>query len=150
MKFSRNNLAFMSVLAAGVLLATATFVLPSARTFGSETDEANAAAVAQSIAREQAAAAAAAANKPAPPAASAPAAQAPAPPAAPLDNAPAAPSGNSTAGSPASESNGLPSTGDGGYLSGTTTTNMGFLLSGLGVVLLGSGSLVWAVGRKRR
>jgi hypothetical protein len=145
MKISRNSLAFMSVLAAGLLLAAATFVLPSAKTYGSETDVAVAQA-ADAYARELAAAqksqppaAPQGSTAPAPSQASAPAAQAPAPPAAPLDNA-------GTASSPAA----LPSTGSGGYLNQPATTSMGYILVGIGLALMGSGSLVWAVSRKHR
>jgi uncharacterized membrane protein len=150
MKISRNSLAFMSVLAAGLLLATATFVLPSAKTYGSETDVTNQ-KIADGIARELAAA-----QNQKPPAApqgstapsQAPAAQAPAPPAAPLDNAPAA-AGSDNAGA-ANSPVALPSTGSGGYLNQPATTSMGYILVGIGLALMGSGSLVWAVSRKRR
>ena len=154
MKISRNSLAFMSVLAAGLLLAAATFVLPSAKTYGSETDITNQ-KIADGIARELAAAqnqkppaAPQGSTAPAPSQASAPAAQAPAPPAAPLDNAPAAAGSDNTgtAGSPAA----LPSTGSGGYLNQPATTSMGYILVGIGLALMGSGSLVWAVSRKHR
>ena len=145
MKFSRNTLAFMSVLAAGVLLATATFVLPSTTTFGNETD---AAAAADALARELAQSAYLNKGSSAP-SSSAPTTQAPAPPAAPLDNNPAT-GGTGNAGATGNAPAGLPSTGSGGYLNSESSTNYGFLLIGLGVAMMGSGSLVWAVSRRRR
>jgi hypothetical protein len=136
MKISRTNLGFMSVLAAGLLLAVAAFALPSATTFGSETDQAP--AVDTGDLEALLAANYAANNAPA-----APSTQAPAPPAAPLDMNSADNGANGNV--PIL----LPSTGSGG-LSGSTSTNYGFLLIGLGVALMGSGSLVWAASRKRR
>jgi hypothetical protein len=139
MRISRNSLAFMSVLAAGVLLAGATVLLPSAKTYGSETDEA--------IARELAAAGEANAAKAAQPA---PSAQQPAPPAAPVEN----PAGATGATAPeaaapsASPDVQLPNTGTGGYTA--TDNTLAYLFIGLGLALMGSGSLVWAYGRKRR
>jgi hypothetical protein len=136
MRISRNSLAFMSVLAAGVLLAGATVLLPSAKTYGSETDEA--------IARELAAAS----EKAAQPQPAAPSVQQPAPPAAPVENPAGATGATAPTGAAASPEVQLPNTGTGGYTA--TDNTLAYLLIGLGLALMGSGSLVWAYGRKRR
>jgi hypothetical protein len=62
-----------------------------------------------------------------------------------LDTNPPAGNTDATGNAPA----GLPSTGNGGYLNSNGSVNVSYLLFGLGIVLMGSGSLVWAVSRKR-
>ncbi len=143
MKISRNSLAFMSMLSAGLLLAGATVLLPSAQTFGSETDDANmdrAASIERNLQALY--------NQPQPAAPSQAPAAAPAPPAAPID-APAAPAAGNTGGTadaPAS----LPTAGSGGYLNRSENASLGYMLVGLGAALMGSGSLVWAYSRRLR
>jgi hypothetical protein len=131
MRITRNGLAFMSMLTAGVLLAGATLLVPSAKTFGSETDAEQAASIEHNIQQL--------ARQPQP----APASQAPVPPAAPIDSAPAS---QPDASAPAS----LPSAGSGGYLDSSESAGLGYLLIGFGAALLGSGSLVWVSSRRGR
>jgi hypothetical protein len=138
MKISRNGLGFMSMLAAGLLLAGATVLMPSALTFGEETDGMILKNAEDLWAAQQKAAAA---NQPA---ASAPAA--PAPPAAPID----APSAPADSGGTTDAPSGLPSAGSGGYLNSTENASVGYMLIALGITLMGSGSLVWAYSRRTR
>lgn len=144
MKFSRKQSLFVGMLAAGVALLAATVFLPSPTTFGNETDANRAAA---ELAAERAAADSAAKFPPGsrvefPAAAPAQPAQ---PPAAPIDKPAAAPSQPAPAAAPA-----LPSAGNGGYLNAQAQTSLGYMLMGIGVALLGSGSIVWAYSRRRR
>lgn len=138
MKISRNSLAFMSMLTAGLLLAGATVLVPSATTFGEETDPGRILAEAEKAYAQQQA------QAPAPPA------QAPAPPAAPVDVPAASPDSSGGAGGVTDAPSGLPSAGSGGYLNRTEHASLGYLLIGLGATLMGSGSLVWAYSRRNR
>ena len=145
MNISRNSLAFMSMLAAGVLLAGAAVLLPSAQTFGSETDEAAAAERARSIEDGlQRQSAVPAPNYPGVASGTGDrtaGAPAPVPPAAPID--PPAPAGSVE--TPA----GLPSAGSGGYLNADGNLGLAYALMALAVSLFGSGSLVWAYSSRR-
>ncbi len=146
MKISRNTFAFVSMLAAGILLAGATVLLPATSTFGSETDEQRDRM--ESI--EHNLQLLSQAPQPAPPAAQ------PAPPAAPIDQ-PAASAQQPSQAPSESESpdassgaNQLPSAGNGGYLNAETNASIGYGLIGVGIALMGSGSMVWAYSRRRR
>jgi hypothetical protein len=143
LKISRNSLAFMSMLAAGLLLAGATVFVPSATSFGQETDIGTLLREAEKIAADEQKQAAS--QTPA----QAPASQAPVPPAAPIDSPSAATPDSAGAGSTESPA-GLPSAGSGGYLNAGKSASLGYLLMGLGATLIGSGSLVWAYSKRNR
>lgn len=134
MGISRNSLTFMSMLAAGLLLAGAALLVPSAQTFGSESDNDRGETIEHNIQLLS--------QAPAPPASQ------PVPPAAPID-APAS-AGDSLAGTANNSPIQLPSTGSGGYLNSTETASLGYMLIGVGAALMGSGSMVWAYSRRRR
>jgi len=146
MKFSRKQSLFVGMLAAGVALLAATAFLPSPTTFGNETDDQRAAAEALA---EKSAAENAAKFPPGPRVAFPPAAAPAQPPAAPIDTPASAPSQQAPTGGTDGAA-AQPSAGNGGYLDAGTQTSLGYMLMGIGVALLGSGSIVWAYGRRRR
>lgn len=133
MRISRTQISFLAILAAGATLFVGTLLLPSATTFGSETDvlvEPTTSAQPAPTARPAA---------PIAPAAQPSASPAPAPPQAPLDD-----------GVGGANIATLPSTGSGGYLSEGQQASVGYLLLALGVTLVGAGSTVWVVSRRSR
>jgi hypothetical protein len=128
------------MLAAGLLLAGATVFVPSATSFGQETDIGTLLKEAEKIAADEQKQAASQTPAQAP---------APVPPAAPIDSGSDATPDSAGAGSTESPA-GLPSAGSGGYLNASRSAGLGYMLMGLGATLIGSGSLVWAYSKRNR
>lgn len=144
MKISRSTFAYVGMLAAGAVLAASAVLLPSAATFGQETDPESLATINANIEKlsqpSTAAAPAAPSNG-----AAATGSNDPVPPAAPID---ASPSGDNLGAAQGVGATQLPSAGSGGYIG--SESGIGYGLMALGVALMASGSLVWAYSRKQR
>ena len=135
MKVSKAKLAFLSVLAAGIIGLAASMALGPSQTYGLETDEAGTSASAANPGSSSGASAQGATAG----TGGATGSEA-LPPQAPID------SPTSGVGAGATQ---LPSAGSGGYLSQESVSWAQILLFGV-LAVTGSGSLVWAFGRSRR
>ncbi len=132
MKVSRAKLGFLSVLAAGVIGLAATLAFTPSQTYGLETDTSGSGAAANPASAGGSGSGAAGGNVGG-------GAQA-LPPQAPVEGPSAGVGGGATQ---------LPSAGSGGYLGqGAVSWAQVALFAAFAVA--GSGSLIWAFGRKRR
>ena len=139
MQFSKAQLAFLTVLAAGVIGLAGSLVLSPSQTYGLQTDEAG---VDQSPAGGGAAPTGITTTTPAQPASGATGGPEALPPQAPLDQ-------DAFGSETGADVNQLPSAGSGGYLDQASTSMLAVVLFAF-AAMLGSGSVVWAYANRYR
>ena len=144
MRITRTQLSFLAVLGAGALLMVGTLLSTSRTTFGSETDAQRISDLVIPGSGGPAPAASQPASQP-----SASGQTAALPPQAPIDVQGGTNAASPSAGEAGVASAKLPNAGTGGYLNSDRSTVYASLLAGLGLVLLASGSAIWAYSRRR-